>query len=95
MEDAVVRLLHERQRTLATADWRLVGLAAMSAVIAMVINVKRWQVMLDGQRGEAPLPTLIRLYLIAMFFNNILPSRFAGAVVGTIAWVYRRNVVPS
>src|SRR5436305_2060989 len=66
--------LADALRTLATADWRFVGLAAASAVIAMVINVKRWQVMLGGQRGEAPMPTLIRLYLIAMFFNNVLPS---------------------
>ena len=73
--------LADALRTLATADWRLVGLGATSAVIAMVINVKRWQVMLDGQRGEAPMLTLIRLYLIGMFFNNILPSRFAGDVV--------------
>lgn len=73
--------LADALRTLATADWRLVGLAATSAVIAMVINVKRWQVMLGGQRGDAPMPTLIRLYLVAMFFNNVLPSRFGGDIV--------------
>lgn len=67
--------------TLVGADWRLVALAAVSALLAMTINVKRWQVMLHGQGGEAALSTLIRLYLIAMFFNNILPSRFAGDVV--------------
>jgi glycosyltransferase 2 family protein len=68
-------------RTLAEADWRWVALAAMSAVVAMTINVKRWQVMLAGQGGGARLGTLIRLYLIAMFFNNVLPSRFAGDAV--------------
>jgi glycosyltransferase 2 family protein len=73
--------LTEALRTLAGADWRLVLLAALSALVSMTINVKRWQVMLHGQGGEASLPTLIRLYLIAMFFNNILPSRFAGDVV--------------
>ena len=73
--------LSDALQTLASADWRLVGLAAVSAVIAMVINVKRWQVMLKGQGDDAGLGTLIRLYLVAMFFNNILPSRFAGDVV--------------
>lgn len=73
--------LADALKTLAGADWRLVALAATSAVVAMVINVKRWQVMLQGQGGEAGLLTLIRLYLVAMFFNNILPSRFAGDVV--------------
>ena len=73
--------LADALRTLAGADWRWVALAAVSAVVAMAINVKRWQVMLAGQGGGASLGTLIRLYLIAMFFNNVLPSRFAGDVV--------------
>jgi uncharacterized protein (TIRG00374 family) len=76
--------------TLAGADWRWVAVAAVSAVISMVINVKRWQVMLAGQGGGASLGTLIRLYLIAMFFNNVLPSRFAGDVVR--AYGASRNV---
>jgi uncharacterized protein (TIRG00374 family) len=73
--------LPDALRTLASADWRIVALAATSAVIAMLFNVKRWQIMLGGQRGEASMLTLVRLYLIAMFFNNVLPSRFAGDVV--------------
>lgn len=73
--------LADALRTLAGADWRWVALAAVSSVVSMTINVKRWQVMLAGQGGGASLVTLIRLYLIAMFFNNVLPSRFAGDVV--------------
>jgi glycosyltransferase 2 family protein len=67
--------------TLRGATWGWVLLAACSALLAMVLNVRRWQMMLAGQGGAAPLPTLIRLYLVAMFFNNILPSRFGGDVV--------------
>ncbi len=67
--------------TLRATEWRFVALAAASALLAMVLNVKRWQMMLGGQGGSAPLPSLIRLYLIGMFFNNILPSRFGGDVV--------------
>jgi glycosyltransferase 2 family protein len=73
--------LADSLRTLAAADWRWVALAAVSAWLSMTINVKRWQVMLAGQGGGASLWTLIRLYLIAMFFNNVLPSRFGGDVV--------------
>ncbi|MCC6176458.1 MAG: flippase-like domain-containing protein [Chloroflexi bacterium] len=73
--------LSDALATLASADWRWVGLAACSALVAMIVNVKRWQIMIGGQKDAAPLLTLIRLYLIAMFFNNILPSRFAGDVV--------------
>ncbi|MDP8923917.1 MAG: flippase-like domain-containing protein [Chloroflexota bacterium] len=67
--------------TLGTATWGWVALAACSALFAMVLNVRRWQMMLAGQGGAAPMPTLIRLYLVAMFFNNVLPSRFGGDVV--------------
>ncbi len=67
--------------TLRTAEWRWVALAAGFAVLAMVLNVKRWQMMLDGQRSFAPLRSLVRLYLIGMFFNNILPGRLGGDVV--------------
>src|SRR5204863_10010910 len=45
--------LAESLRTLAGADWRWVILAAILAVVSMVINVKRWQVMLHGQGGGA------------------------------------------
>lgn len=62
-------------------DWRYVGLATCFAALATVLNVKRWQMMLDGQRATAPLVSLIRLYLIGMFFNNVLPSRLGGDVV--------------
>lgn len=73
--------LADALRTLAAADWRWVALAVVASVISMTINVKRWQVMLAGQGSGASLLKLIRLYLIAMFFNNILPSRFGGDVV--------------
>jgi uncharacterized protein (TIRG00374 family) len=73
--------LADALRVLAGADWRWVVLAALLAVLAMTINVKRWQVMLSAQAGDASLRTLIRLYLIGMFFNNVLPSRFGGDVV--------------
>jgi uncharacterized membrane protein YbhN (UPF0104 family) len=48
--------------TLRGAAWAWVALAACSALFAMVLNVRRWQMMLAGQGGAAPLPTLIRLY---------------------------------
>jgi len=73
--------LGDALETLASTEWRYVALATTFAVLAMVLNVKRWQMMLRGQGGPAPLASLVRLYLIAMFFNNVLPSRFGGDVV--------------
>jgi uncharacterized protein (TIRG00374 family) len=68
-------------QTLRDADWHWVLLAIASASVAMVINVTRWQLMLGGQGARAPLPSLIRFYLIGMFFNNVLPSRLGADVV--------------
>jgi uncharacterized protein (TIRG00374 family) len=68
-------------QTLWEADWQWVALAVFLATIAMVINVVRWQLMLRGQGASPPLGSLVRLYLIGMFFNNVLPSRLGGDVV--------------
>jgi uncharacterized protein (TIRG00374 family) len=67
--------------TLGNVDWRWVMLAICLAAVAMVINVARWQLMLRGQSAQVPLTSLIRLYLVGMFFNNVLPSRLGGDVV--------------
>ncbi|MFN8521770.1 MAG: lysylphosphatidylglycerol synthase transmembrane domain-containing protein [Chloroflexota bacterium] len=71
--------------TLITADWKFVGLAGISAVVAMVMNVYRWKLMLHGQEADFSLLSLIRLYLVGMFFNNVLPGRFGGDVVRAYA----------
>jgi glycosyltransferase 2 family protein len=68
-------------QTFAAADWRWVALAIGSASLAMVINVVRWQLMLRGQDADPPLGGLVRLYLVAMFFNNVMPSRLGGDLV--------------
>jgi glycosyltransferase 2 family protein len=68
-------------QTFAAADWRWVALAVGSASLAMVINVVRWQLMLRGQEADPPLGSLVRLYLVAMFFNNVMPSRLGGDLV--------------
>ena len=67
--------------TLRATEWRFVALAMCFAVLAMVLNVKRWQMMLEGQGGSISVLSLIRLYLIGMFFNNVLPSRIGGDIV--------------
>ena len=67
--------------TLQAAEWRYALLAASFATLAMVLNVVRWRMMLAGQGGQAPLVSLVRLYLVGMFFNNVLPGRLGGDVV--------------
>ncbi|HEX3245427.1 MAG TPA: lysylphosphatidylglycerol synthase transmembrane domain-containing protein [Chloroflexota bacterium] len=73
--------LGEAVVTLRSAQWSVVALAAVFATVAMVLNVTRWRMMIAAQGSNAPLTTLVRLYLVGMFFNNILPSRFGADVV--------------
>jgi glycosyltransferase 2 family protein len=68
-------------QTLVEADWRWAAVGLVLAAVAMVINVFRWQLMLRGQGARVSLATLIRLYLVGMFFSNVLPSRMGGDVV--------------
>lgn len=68
-------------QTLSQTDWRWVLLAMLSGTLAMVINVGRWKLMLRGQGAHAPMGSLVRFYLIGMFFNNVLPSRVGADVV--------------
>jgi uncharacterized protein (TIRG00374 family) len=73
--------LTDALETLKSAQWGVVAMAAVFATVAMVLNVTRWRMMIAAQGSDAPLPTLVRLYLVGMFFNNILPSRFGADVV--------------
>jgi hypothetical protein len=73
--------LREALTALARADYRFVAIAFGSAFIAMTLNVRRWQMMLAAQGMFARLGTLVRLYLISMFFNNVTPGRFGGDVI--------------
>lgn len=68
-------------QTLVEAEWGWVLLAIGLAAAAMVVNTTRWQLMLRGQGAKVPLGSLVRLYLVAMFFSNVLPSRFGADVV--------------
>jgi len=73
--------LADALETLKSAQWDVVAMAAVFATVAMLLNVTRWRMMIAAQGSDAPLPTLVRLYLVGMFFNNILPSRFGADVV--------------
>jgi uncharacterized protein (TIRG00374 family) len=68
-------------QTFQEADWAWVALALGVSALAMVINTARWQIMLRGQDAAVPMASLVRLYLVGMFFNNVLPSRLGGDVV--------------
>jgi hypothetical protein len=63
----------------ASVGWLVVALALYLAVI--VVGSWRWNLLLRAQHIAVALPTLVRSYLIATYFNNFLPSNFGGDVV--------------
>ena len=63
----------------ASALWLLVALAVY--FVHMLAATWRWRVLLDAQNVEVPAPVLFSSYLVAIFFNNFLPSNIGGDVV--------------
>jgi uncharacterized membrane protein YbhN (UPF0104 family) len=54
----------------------------------------RWRVLLDAQGVHVPRSRLLSSYLVAIFFNNFLPSNIGGDVVritNTARHVRRRS----
>jgi hypothetical protein len=45
------------------------------------VSVLRWSVLLRAQNLVLPISTLLKSYMVALFFNNLLPSTVGGDVV--------------
>jgi uncharacterized membrane protein YbhN (UPF0104 family) len=61
----------------------MVWLAAALAVylVNVLACIWRWRLLLDAQQVEVPSRTLIGSFLVALFFNNFLPSNIGGDVI--------------
>ena len=57
----------------------------LGALLLYVVNVLastwRWHLLLDAQRVDVPRRSLLASFLVAMFFNNFLPSNIGGDVI--------------
>src|SRR5689334_23726030 len=49
--------------------------------VNVLASVWRWHLLLDAQQIEVPSRTLLASYLVALFFNNFLPSNIGGDVI--------------
>ena len=49
--------------------------------VGCFLSVIRWRVLLLAQHIDIPLPCLFKSYMVAIFFNNLLPSTIGGDVV--------------
>lgn len=70
--------LSEVAGALRVADFRLVGLAFCLHAVGWVISVTRWRVLLATKGVRTSFGRLLKSYLSAIFFNNLLPSTVGG-----------------
>ncbi len=61
----------------------LVWLAAALAIyfINVLASIWRWRLLLDAQNVQVPAHSLLGSFLVALFFNNFLPSNIGGDVI--------------
>ena len=61
----------------------LVWLAAALSVylVNVMASIWRWRLLLDAQEVDVPARTLLGSFLVALFFNNFLPSNIGGDVI--------------
>jgi glycosyltransferase 2 family protein len=56
--------------------------AALGIYLANVLgSIWRWRLLLDAQEIEIPARSLLGSFLVALFFNNFLPSNIGGDVI--------------
>src|SRR4051812_11826637 len=63
----------------ASISWLVVALAIYA--VTVVVSVWRWQLLLSAQDVHVKTNWLAGSYLVALFFNNFLPSNIGGDVI--------------
>ena len=63
----------------ASVPWLLVALAVY--VVSVVASTWRWHLLLDAQDVHVRRRSLFGSFLVALFFNNFLPSNIGGDVI--------------
>ena len=73
--------LHDIGTALQAAYFPTLLLAFSLHFLGCFISVVRWRLLLQAQHITFPLPFLLKSYMVAIFFNNLLPSTIGGDVV--------------
>ena len=60
----------------ASVAWLFAALALYAVNVAA--SIWRWHLLLDAQDVDVPVKTLLGSFLVALFFNNFLPSNIGG-----------------
>jgi uncharacterized protein (TIRG00374 family) len=64
-----------------SADPWLLAVAFVIYFPGYLITASRWRTLIRAQGFDAPLGSLVRSFMVAIFFNNFLPSTIGGDVV--------------
>ena len=67
--------------TVRSASLPWLALALLLQLTVVVVGTWRWRLLLTAQHVDLPFRTLLNSYLVATFFNQILPSNVGGDVV--------------
>jgi uncharacterized protein (TIRG00374 family) len=73
--------LHDIGAALRAAHFPTLFLAFSLHFLGCFISVMRWRLLLLAQHITVPLSFLLKSYMVAIFFNNLLPSTIGGDVV--------------
>ena len=66
---------------IADANIGLLSLAFMMFFLGYLITALRWRMLLSAQGVHARIGFLVQSFMVAIFFNNLLPSTIGGDVV--------------
>jgi uncharacterized membrane protein YbhN (UPF0104 family) len=72
---------HEVAGAFRSADPRWILAALALNPLGYTASVRRWRLLIRAQGGDAPLPFLVRSFLVGVFFNNFLPSTIGGDAI--------------
>lgn len=71
----------ELRSLVVSVDWRLLVGGFFCVVAGVLLSCFKWQAILRVDGIACPLSTLVRYYLIGIFFNNFLPTSIGGDAV--------------
>lgn len=71
----------ELRRLIVTVDWLLLAGGLFCVAVGVVLSSFKWRIILRVDGIDSPLSTLVRVYLIGIFFNNFLPTSIGGDAV--------------
>jgi len=72
---------HDILTAIGKANWFLLAVSFSFHFIGLYLSAQRWRVLLSAQNVGSGVFHLVKSYLVAMFFNNFLPSTVGGDAV--------------